>query len=760
MNRMNIKTNISRANSINNYAITDFCNNIDECDERMAEKVEMFNEELTLYLPGRKRCSRLCEYANLNIWIYLFFVASIAAFFGATQNKIGGTILFSMRLGWAKEFEDNQFLKFLIFWAGMFMYALISTAILGLLAPTAAGSGVPPLKSVLGGVHVYKFLHWKILVAKYFGLQGTLASGVGSGKEGPMIHMSAMIAYNLGFLPWFKTVMSDPFRKKMLLNAAVACGVTSTFGAPYGAIVFSIELCSTVFLVSSMWRLFVTATIVKIWYDFYFWLGWNSNIVANFTYDNTQCWFNFGHFIIVGLICGWMASLWLFLFSQFLQMKAQVPFAFVKNRYFYVFMMTIVIALLQFWLNTSWKGNKGLINSLFAYDDLAEGDPETFPPNRVWEEILGTVFCRWLMIMCFATMPIPAGIALPSITQGAFIGRFYGEILRWYVPQVQPQAFSIVGAAAFGGCMTRATSITLLLVEMTGQKELIIGIITCNMFAYSIANLFTMSAFNTAMTINKMPYLPFMFYSKLYKEKVGNHMKDETFSIPEKDKLTQVLRFFADKQLYSNDEFVPIVECAESKKIVGSVRSYDMLEYIKLVMEAIKKETEDGNCDDIIAAFGARLETQTQTADPKKLFITMTDRVKNWIDSIRDNEASLTFVDGKLDNTMSGDGGSALKDQWVAAFNQVSEGGEGNGNEYYLFADLILSRMGADWENPTIKFNSYPICVDAATKLVKVHFLFQMLGCRAIYIANRGKFEGVITLEQFLNLRYTAQTYS
>jgi len=760
MDKLNIKTNISRANSINNYSITDFCNNIDECDERMAEKVEMFNEELTLYLPGRKRCSRFCEYANLQIWIYLIITATIAAFFGATQNKLGGTILFNMRLGWAKSFESNQFLKFLIFWVTMFAYAFIATGILGLLAPTAAGSGVPPLKSVLGGVHIYKFLHWKILVAKYFGLQGTLASGVGSGKEGPMIHMSAMIAYNLGYLPWFKDVISDPYRKKLLLNAAVACGVTSTFGAPYGAMVFSIELCSTVFLVSSMWKLFVTATVVKIWYDFYFWLGWNSNISAGFVYDNSQSWTNFPHYILIGIICGWMASLWLFLFSQFLQFKAQVPFAFVKNRYFYVFMMTIIIALLQFWLTTSWKGNKGLLNSLWAYDILSDGDPNTFPANRVWEEILATIVCRWVMIMCFATMPIPAGIALPSITQGAFIGRFYGEILRWYIPQVQPQAFSIVGAAAFGGCMTRATSITLLIVELTGQKDLIIGIITANMFAYSIANLFTMSAFNTAMTIGKMPYLPFMFYSQLYKQRVGEHMEPCVDFIPETDKLCDIVEHFANKEIYTNDEFVPIVETEENKKIVGSVRSWDMLEYIKLVMDAIKKETEDGNCDDIIAAFGARLETNDQNPDHKKIFCLMTERMKEWIDVIRKNEAKLAFNNGCLSNEASAEQGSAIKEQWVRAFDKVREGTEENGSEYYLFADLILSRMTADWENPTVKFNSYPICVDANTKLVKVHFLFQMLGTGAIFIAKRGKFEGKLTLSNFLNLRYTKQTYA
>merc|ERR1711935_72911 len=119
-----------------------------------------------------------------------------------------------------------------------------------------------------------------------------------------------------------------------------------------------------------------------------------------------------------------------------------------------------------------------------------------------------------------------------------------GEILKWYLPATQPQAFSIVGAAAFGGVMNRCTSISLLIVELTGQIPLVIGIITANMFAYAIANLFTMSAFNTAMTINKMPHMPFMFYSKLYKKKVREHMTETTDSITEKQTLADILGFY------------------------------------------------------------------------------------------------------------------------------------------------------------------------------------------------------------------------
>lgn len=651
----------------------------------------------------------------------------------------------------------------------MLIYTLFSCFVLGLILPmNAAGSGVPPLKSVLGGVHVYKFLHWKILLAKYFGLLGTLASGVGSGKEGPMIHMSAMISYNLGYLPWFKDVMSDPYRKKMLLNAAVACGVTSTFGAPYGAMIFSVELCSTVFLLSNLWRLFVTATVVKIVYDICHTYGYVVNIESHFVYDFSQNWNNFPHFIVLGIISGWAASLWIWLFSQFLQFKAQVPIPFIKNRYFYTILMSLVISLLQFWLNTSWKGNKGLLISLWSHDELDVMDPGTFPPNKVWEELLGTVFLRWLMIMCFATMPIPCGIALPSITQGAFIGRFYGEILKWYVPQTQAQAFSIVGAAAFGGVMTRATSISLLIIELTGKTELILGILTANMFSYAIANLFTMSAFNTMMSIGKMPFLPYMFYSTTYKKKIGEFMDPATDCIEENGRLCDVLEFFANRELFQNDEFVPIVETLENKKIIGSVRSWNMLEYINKVCIAIDEETKKGNTSLLVQKFEAKLQSSGHQGSAEELFAKMPSRLREWVDEIRNNEAKLEFANGGLQNVQGKSKSSALRDKWLEAFELVKkrkaekDGGDVSNiqaDEYYLFTKFVLARMTTDWENTVLKFNSYPICVDENTKLVKVHFLFQMLGVRAVYIAKRGEYIGVITLEKFLNLRYTEQTY-
>ena len=78
-----------------------------------------------------------------------------------------------------------------------------------------------------------------------------------------------------------------------------------------------------------------------------------------------------------------------------------------------------------------------------------------FTPHRVWIQMLATVVLRSFAIMLMATMPSASGITGTSVCNGAFIGRFYGEILRLYTPSVQPQAFALVGGSAFGGVLTR-----------------------------------------------------------------------------------------------------------------------------------------------------------------------------------------------------------------------------------------------------------------------------------------------------------------
>ena len=74
-------------------------------------------------------------------------------------------------------------------------------------------------------------------------------------------------------------------------------------------------------------------------------------------------------------------------------------------------------------------------------------------------------------------------------------------------------------------------------------------------------------------------------------------------------------------------------------------------------------------------------------------------------------------------------------------------------DEYYLFLRQFFLSIDVDWEHPVINFNSYPIIVDTSAKLVKVHYLFQMLGIGSLFVSKKGKLIGRLTMEKFLNLR-------
>ena len=60
------------------------------------------------------------------------------------------------------------------------------------------------MKSILSGVTLNQYLAPRTLVAKYGGLVFAQASGVFTGKEGPFVHLSSIVASNLLNLPVFR----------------------------------------------------------------------------------------------------------------------------------------------------------------------------------------------------------------------------------------------------------------------------------------------------------------------------------------------------------------------------------------------------------------------------------------------------------------------------------------------------------------------------------------------------------------------------
>ena len=100
----------------------------------------------------------------------------------------------------------------------------------------------------------------KTLLSKVLGMKCMLSRGMSLGKEGPFVHIAGSIASSL---PYKKLETNQSIRHQFL-TAAVAVGVTCTFGAPIGGVLFAIEVSTSTFTVSNLYKSFFASTITVL----------------------------------------------------------------------------------------------------------------------------------------------------------------------------------------------------------------------------------------------------------------------------------------------------------------------------------------------------------------------------------------------------------------------------------------------------------------------------------------------------------------
>ncbi|CAI2192403.1 2997_t:CDS:2, partial [Funneliformis geosporum] len=107
------------------------------------------------------------------------------------------------------------------------------------LKPYAAGSGIPEVKTILSGFVIRGFLGIRTLWVKALSLAMVVSAGMTLGKEGPFVHIACCIGNILSRL--FNKYNKNEGKRREVLSAAAAAGVSVAFAAPIGGVLFSLE---------------------------------------------------------------------------------------------------------------------------------------------------------------------------------------------------------------------------------------------------------------------------------------------------------------------------------------------------------------------------------------------------------------------------------------------------------------------------------------------------------------------------------------
>ena len=139
---------------------------------------------------------------------------------------------------------------------GYSLIFLVSSSMLVLYQPAAAGSGIPEIIGFLNGTRIKDIFKMQTLIVKFLSCAFAVGCGMPVGYEGPMIHLGSLVAAGMSqfksatfecTLPFFARFRNSEDRRNFI-SAGAAAGIASAFGAPVGGLLFAMEE------VSSFWK--------------------------------------------------------------------------------------------------------------------------------------------------------------------------------------------------------------------------------------------------------------------------------------------------------------------------------------------------------------------------------------------------------------------------------------------------------------------------------------------------------------------------
>jgi len=414
--------------------------------------------------------------------------------------------------------------------------AFISAAMTFKFAPMARGSGIPEIKTILGGFTMPQVLECNTLVIKILGLGLSVAAGLSCGKEGPLVHIACC---------WCNVICNCTARysknegkKRELLSCACASGVAVAFGAPLGGTLFSLEEASTYFPMKTMLKAF-TGAAVSAWTLEICHTNPKTGVgyltMFNANYQVGPGLFEYPFFVFIGISGGCIGAV--FVHYNIMIAKGRAPgspwrkklhialevgiISFLTAVTSYPNLWTRVIsnsAIRAMFHNCANVPGQGVDPHAYMLDLCNPDDPSQ--PNLSMEICWGLLVAgvlRFVQMTFTFGCGAPSGLFIPSLYAGAALGRVFG-IGVWllnlkcdggcFAPIVYPGIYSMMGAAAVLGGVCRVTiSLVVIMFELTSGLQLIVPfMIVCILAKYS-GDVFTPGIYDYCITIRKYPFL-------------------------------------------------------------------------------------------------------------------------------------------------------------------------------------------------------------------------------------------------------------
>uniref|UniRef100_A0A3B5A8K8 Chloride channel protein n=1 Tax=Stegastes partitus TaxID=144197 RepID=A0A3B5A8K8_9TELE len=513
------------------------------------QSLDYDNIENQLFLEEERRMSYMgFRCLEISRWVVCgligFLTGLIACFIDIVVEQLAGIKYQVVKENIEKFTEAGGLSISLILWAVLnSTFVMMGAIIVAFFEPIAAGSGIPQIKCYLNGVKIPRVVRLKFFT--FISSRFLCSSSTDTGKhgpEGPMIHSGAVVA--AGVSQGRSTSLKRDFKifeyfrrdteKRDFVSAGAAAGVSAAFGAPVGGVLFSLEEGASFWNQMLTWRIFFASMISTFTLNFFL-----SIYHANPGDLSNPGLINFGRFEILTqqLVCvfyfssvscagGLLGALfnvlnyWLTIFRiryvhrPCLQVMEAMLVAAVTA--------TVSFAMIYFSNDCQPLGPEhteeyplqlfcadGEYNSMAtaffntperSVRSLFHNQPGTYNPLT-----LGLFTLTYFFLACWTYgLAVSAGVFIPSLLIGAAWGRLCGILLIW----ADPGKYALIGAAAqLGGIVRMTLSLTVIMVEATGNVTYGLPIMLVLMTAKIVGDYFEEGLYDIHIKLQSVPFL-------------------------------------------------------------------------------------------------------------------------------------------------------------------------------------------------------------------------------------------------------------
>ncbi|XP_041376461.1 H(+)/Cl(-) exchange transporter 7-like isoform X2 [Gigantopelta aegis] len=497
-------------------------------------------------------------------WVIMFIVGIGAAVLAAGIHIIVEVVAHK-KFGLIQKYIDkcakeNCLIIPVLIWSGInLVVSLLAAALVTYLSPMAAGSGIPLIKSYLNGVKIPGLLSLQCFIAKTVGVVLSILGGLACGKEGPMAHSGSIIAAGLGkgrihwcgkkrkeikLVMWsdevYESFRSDHEIRDFVAGGA-ASGVSAAFGAPVGGTLFSVEEAASFWNTELVWRVFFSAMVACF----------TTNVlISAFNGDPTHLSnpglvrfdtfqslsFNLIEipvFMVMAVIGGLIGALFVVLNYKLTVFRQKYLHRYKWIKISEAGLVAVVSAIIGFMMmyglndcvESKPSSHHALTSKMFCEDKKYNSMSSLFltTPEGCLKALLHDPFDSFsatslvaFVVVFFMLgvwtygLSVSSGVFIPSLAIGAAWGRLVGMgVIQLFPDQAKDLGkYALIGAAAqLGGILRTTISLTVIIVECTGDISFGLCIMIALMVSKWVGDFFTTGLYDMNIEVSGIPIL-------------------------------------------------------------------------------------------------------------------------------------------------------------------------------------------------------------------------------------------------------------